>query len=785
MPNKNNRKQKSYFLGAQPRRPIGKTGILTLATLIVSAGGHAAPLEEVLVTAQKRAQSLQDVPISVQALTGKAISDAGIQNIEDLSAYMPNLKMTESAVGNSVFIRGIGSGINNGFEQSVGMFVNGLYAGRSQQFRTPFLDVERVEVLKGPQGTLFGKNTIAGAINISTRKPGDEFEGTIIVLGDADHGERETSLVISGPVTDSFGLRFVAQARNFDGYLKNTISEKNEAARKEEAFRLTANWEATDYIEVTAIIDISKFDVDGRAIQVSDISGEFVLASGTSLGQLQPQIEEVENGVVDDKKTNATFPGLGNETITDTGSAVFNVNWDIGQLTLTSISGISRYEFDESGDVDFTSLKFIHNNTSQEFQQVSQEVRIASPGLEFIDYIAGVYWQQQTLKNLNYIDLDFDGIKNHNTILPTPVPLAPYTVSRYFDQESETLAAFAEGTINFTDSLALTLGLRYSIEDKQAVQNLRVSDFRSRDRQPNPGLEAEANAVTGSYSHDYEQATATRNTSPSMNLQYDYNNDIMIYTRYAKGFKSGGFNEAETSGDQSKFEFEFEEADTIEIGSKSRFLDNSLEINANIFYSEFKNRQVSAFDGGTFVVGNAAASTTQGAELDSRYSATEKLSFNVSMAYLDSYFDEFTNAGCTAEQSLAQRRNGGGRDCSQDLTDADTEFSAQWSSSASIIYRQPISQNLTLRAKLDINYTDDYFYAQDLDDEEFTKAHTLFNGTLILGHNNGSWEVTLIGKNLTNEIVKVAGNDIPVYLGSHFTFTNRPRSLALRGTYRF
>ena len=157
---------------------IGALALAVLPAAALAEDSKSRPqLEEVMVTAQKQQQSLQDVPIAVAAVDGAKIRDAGIQRIEELTAYVPNFKMAVTGQGNAVYIRGVGSGDNRGFEQSVGMFIDGIYAGRGQQFQSPFLDIALVEVLKGPQGTLFGKNTIAGAVNISTAKPSDAFSG--------------------------------------------------------------------------------------------------------------------------------------------------------------------------------------------------------------------------------------------------------------------------------------------------------------------------------------------------------------------------------------------------------------------------------------------------------------------------------------------------------------------------------------------------------------------------------------------------------------------------------
>jgi len=747
---------------------------LTAATWLPHASAQPV-LEEVIVTAQKRAESLQDVPISVQAMAGEKLHEAGIQKLEDLSAYIPNFTMTESAVGNTVFIRGIGSGINQGFEQSVGMFIDGIYAGRSHQFRAPFLDLERVEVLKGPQGTLFGKNTIAGAVNITSAKPTDEFMGYITALYEPDHGEQEGTVVLSGPISDNLSGRLAVRYREFDGYLENTISGEDEAAREESTVRGTLRWFPTDTVEVLLKAETGSFDVEGRAIQISDTDGDFITSTGTDFGNLDPLINDVENGRVDDKKTAATFPGLTDGNDTDTDLASLTVNWDIGEFTLTSITGYSAYEFAEDNDVDFSSLTLLHQIEDQDFDQLSQELRLVSPVGETLEYIVGVFWQDQELENVRYLDSD----------LPAAgAPIPPSTNYRTFDQDSTTSAVFAQGTWNATDVMRFTLGLRWSREEKDARQEVVVSDFQDRSGTSNPALEPFAKLVTGTIPHTYDESRSSTNVSPSFNVQYDLDGDTMLYARVAKGFKSGGFNEAEVTGDLDLFEFDDEEALSYEVGVKMGLLDGAATLNGNIFYTEYEDRQVSAFKGTSFVVGNAAESTTQGVEIDGQWAATEKLTLGLSVAYLDSTFDDFADAGCTADQEVAARTGGLG-DCTQDLSGKTTEFAPEWTASFNASYYQPIGDDLELVVQVDGNYSDEYFYAQDLDSSESQDSYVKWNARLALASMNDTWEVALIGKNLTDETVTAHGNDIPLYLGAHYVFTERPRSVAIQATWRF
>mgnify|MGYP003385745191 CR=1 FL=1 len=736
----------------------------------VSGNAAGLVLEEVMVTAQKRVESLQDVPVSVSALSGEKINDAGIQRIEDLSAYIPNFTMTESAVGNVAFIRGIGSGINQGFEQSVGMFVDGIYAGRSQQFRAPFLDVALVEVLKGPQGTLFGKNTIAGAVNITTAKPTDEFEASISALYEPEHGEQELSLVVSGPLSDTVSGRLAVRKATFDGYLKNTISGKDEANRDEEIIRATLRWTPADDLEVLAKFETGSFDVEGRTIQVSSADGVF---AGKNLGdEITAMFGDKEDGIINDTKASRGFdPEVTN---TEYDNVTITVNYDMGEHTLTSITGYSSYDFFENGDVDFTALALLDNSFDQQFDQFSQELRITSPQGETFEYIAGLYYQQTELDNLT---------QTPTLLAEVGIGAPGFNRNRTFAQETDTWAAFFQSTWSISDTLRLTTGLRYSSESKEAQQALYNADFRT--NTVNPALDGVSGAILGSVVHDYDEDRSEDNLTPAVNLQYDFTPDIMVYASATKGFKGGGYNEAESSGIVERFEYDEEEATAFELGSKMSLLDGAAELNTAIFYTEYKDRQVSAFEGVSFVVGNAAQSTTKGIEMDGRWQATEQLILRASMAYLDSTFDDFQGASCTADQTLAAIAATGSAACTQDLSGEVTEFAPEWSGNISAEYVVPVSAEMDLTFQVDGNYSDSYFFAQDLDENESQDAYTKWNARIQLSSTDDRWAVAIVGKNLTDEDVVSHGNDIPLFRGAHFAFLERSRSIALQGTLRF
>ena len=234
---------------------------LALALAVAPTWSVAQQLEEVVVTAQKRAENLQDVPISVTAIQGEAIQEAGIPDMAALADYVPNLYVAEGSVNTNIYMRGVGSGNNQAFEQSVGMYIDGVYMGRGRQYRAGFLDLERVEVLRGPQGTLFGRNTVAGAVNITTasNRPGDEFQGQIAMNAEDFNGFGAQGFV-GGSISDTVAARLAFSYRETDGFVDNTMLNRPEGGREDQGVRLSLMWEPSD--DVSVGIKVSRFEGD-------------------------------------------------------------------------------------------------------------------------------------------------------------------------------------------------------------------------------------------------------------------------------------------------------------------------------------------------------------------------------------------------------------------------------------------------------------------------------------------------------------------------------------------
>ncbi len=788
-----------------------------MCSFVFLASAQAQMLEEVVVTAQKRVESLQDVPISVSAINGTKIVQAGITELQDMTAYVPNLTMNETGIGTNITIRGVSSGINQGFEQSAGMYIDGIYYGRAQLARAPFLDIERAEVLRGPQSILFGKNSIAGAISLTTAKPTDEFEGSFTALYEPGDEEYNIRGVVSGPFSENFRGRVALLISGMDGYYDNTTNGRGEPNEDEMLGRATFEWDVTADLTATLKVEAGSFDAKGRFLEAVN---PVELPGGTPysavLGLFGTALETDQNF---DRQSNGDISN--NETM----NVTFTAEYAWGEHTITSITGYNGYEFDEECDCDFIDAVVFTADQDEEFDQISQEIRIASPVGETIEYIGGFFYQHS--------DLDFrDGINvPTNSILPPALfaatgglspALAGASTQRTFEQESDLWAVFAQVTWNVTDDWRLTVGGRYTDEQKDASRRQFHVDAAGVDNGfANPLL----NTLFGLFRIEpYATVNGSRSEdrfTPHVNLQWDATDDAMLYFTYSEGFKAGGFDvRSNASPDPTTsnaihtptflgvlgatgdpvaaaaaaqltgvLEYEEEVADTFELGGKFTLLNGAAELNIALYRTEYTDLQTSQFDGTLgFNVTNAGEATVQGIEIDGRWAVTDNLTLIGAFAHLDFEYDRFPNAQCAFGQAPNSTTNPG----LCDVSGQRREYTPSFTGNLTGDHTWAISDNLEVHTTLDLIYMDDYIAAPTLDTRLSQDAYMKVNARIGVGAPDGSWEIAVVGRNLTDQEVVTFGNILPVSTTltggtgtAYYGFYDRPRSIAVQGSIRF
>jgi iron complex outermembrane recepter protein len=797
---------------------IRSLALCPLALAVSAMSFHAAAeesfaLEEVVVTAQKRAQSLQDVPISVSAVGGEKLAEAGIENLQDLSAYVPNLKIVEGGLVPQMYIRGIGSGANQGFEQSVGTYSDGVYMGRSMQSRSSFMDLERVEVLRGPQSILFGQSSIAGAISLVSAKPTEEFEAMISASHAPEYDETEINAYVSGPITDNFRARLAVRDRQEDGYLENPLMNTDGPNMDEQAARLTLDWDVSDNFNAVLKLETARIErKNGRPGQVVDL-GDYPL--------VVPGLED--NAKLDLKQYSTTD----NKMSFDSDAALLKLEYEFNNgLTLTSLTSYSEYEYKEPHyDGESSEVNIVDMDLSEDFDQFSQEIRLTSPGGETVDYIVGAFYQESEQQYNEDARLTVSSLG-----LPTPLDSL---VERPFTQDSETWALFAQATWNISEELRMTFGLRYTEDEKQGTRNQNTYSIN------NPGVlqsnvsivnglpcdaggvcavpaQVVATTLGGGFNlidHSLKGDNSKSNWTPSINVQYDLTPDIMLYATYTEGYKAGGFdargiNGASGTGADNpfgygpiarggdNFEYSQEEAETIELGAKMTLLDGTAELNAAFYQTDYTDMQVSIYDGTFgFNVFNAGEATVRGMELDGRWRPTQNILLTAGLAYLDFEWTEYSEAVCPGVGSATLSSSGSGN-C--DAKGSENLQTPEWTANLSASHTLPVGDSMELRSTLDANFKDNHYTSNDLDARGEQSASTIYNMRFALASTDDTWQVALIGKNLTDKRIMnynvsltqgaVAGTDADgngIADGGRTAQVNRPRTIAIEGTYRF
>lgn len=761
MSNTGIRKARAYTFAA--------TATATIALL--SAGGAVAQeatggpvadtaIDRVVVTARKREEDLLEVPMSVAVVSGVELEKTGVVQLSEALQFVPAVSVTPTPVGDLMFIRGIGSGENQGFEMSVGTFVDGVYYGRGRSSRHAFLDADRIEVLKGPQAILFGKNTIGGALNITSRRPSATPEFSLEAYVEPEFGTFQTTAVVSGPLTDTLRGRLVARSYVTDGYMDNTFLNTNEPSREDWVVRGVLEWEPTDALMVTFKGEYGDADLQGGRAQLTRASP--VLRG--LIAPIDPNAEYELNYVKSGPGTRPFFDREydQNKTYSGTLTAAF----DMGAHELTSITSYAGYDLDYSFDTDFTPLNFLHQTWDQHWHAWAQELRIASTERGVFEYQAGMFLSRERLKNTRILSIDF---------AQTPLTFGAGTRVMNFSQETNNWSLFAEGTWNATNELAVVLGYRYTDDEKSMTKSLHWANFGS--VVPNPNLTVFTALRLGA-PHTYRGIDrGTNNNALALTVRY-MPGDFMYYVSYTQGFKAGGFDENDSSGNLGNILFDDESVNSYEAGLKGTLLNGRLSVQTAAFLSEYDNLQVSIFDGvAALIVGNAAAATSKGVEFEGQFAATSNLSFSASATYLDSKYDSYAAGPCAF-----------GRGTTCNLTGQTLPYAPEWSGALGATWDGEIGNGWTYALNGKLFYSSAFSTAGDLDPFVAQDAFTKVDASISLYSPGDTWSFSLVGKNLTDEVTSHFGDDVPLsnILGNNYEqYVDPPRTIALQARYQF
>ena len=715
-------------------------------------------LEEVVVTATKRAQSLQDVPMAVNAFNADTIETAGINDAGDLAILTPalNINVNTNPFAARMVIRGVGTAQTDpALEPSVGLFIDGIYLGRTGLGMSDLTDIERIEVLQGPQGTLYGKNTNAGAISVITKKPSFERSEGYFEASVGNYSMNKLTASISGPLTQNLAYRLSGNINQRDGYYDNSAGvDFNDADDWNIQGKL--QWEPTESLSI--LLSGSRVERDttccgADAVQDESVNNELV-AQGLSPDSNDPYDYNVQSNA-------------DNRFAMESDLLSMTIDYDTGWGAIKSITAWNDYSYRVDQDPDRSELDILTlSNDKYSGDSFSQELRFTASPNDNVDYMLGVFYLEQNTKRggdepFVFIGDDIITIGSQQD-LPFPLPFnflvqPGDSLTVDMDQDAETIAFFGQGTWHIGDQWHITGGLRWSDEEKK-------SDLFSQTYST-----AFSNQILGASFLDSVStpidATLERssdNVDWVLRAALDISDDSMVYASAGTGTKSGGFQTVNGAADDR--EFDDEDTTTYELGVKSTLLDARLRINAAAFYSEIENFQAQRqleTGIGTYV-SNESKVETSGVDLQVEAAPMPNLVLSAGLLYMHKY--EITDG---PEKG------------------ADLPFTAEFSGTLAATLVFPLGDG-GVYWRTDYSYMDDHVTnvasAAQLRDADYDNRN-LVNSKL--GWRNDSWNVSIWGKNLTDD--KYAMQTAAPFLvsGMDAYFLAPPRTFGATVRYTF
>jgi len=702
-----------------------------LVTVFFSWSIRAVEIEEIIVTASKRESVLQETPIAVSVVSREEITKRGLDNFSQLQFAVPALVFSEIADMAQITMRGVGVDISEmSAEPGVALHVDGVYRGGLVSSSSLVFDVERIEVLRGPQGTLFGRNASGGSLNVVSRLPGGEAAFDAAVLY-GDYGRSRVELSGDVPLIPGVLAARVAVARDErDGYADNGFTGQEEDDHKSRMGKLAVVWNPTDTLEVILRGEFMRSEIGGPPLVGTDDHPvpPLNLSSGNPGGLLS-----TPNGLCgalsceDALGLNLSRPGVGSsdprnpyydgriayERESSGGSAM--VTWDVSdKVQVKSVSSYFQIEqFCDESSVDGTDIPYLTQYCHQETDEWSQELTLSGTSGQW-DWVGGVYYydsniEEQWFYTLPALQATFEAIFGIFGGLGGPLPpgsLAAFGTRLdgtttgvpllHFEilQDTYSTAAYGQTNYNFTDSLRGTVGIRWTKDEKEYTQSV-VNNLGGA---PCVGLFLE---------DDWREVTG------KVGLDYDWGDNTLVYGSVSTGYKSGGFN-----GGSCGNGFDPENITAYEIGTKSGFLDNTLQLNMTAFYYDYKDLQARLFINNASVVENASDAITYGFEAEMLWLINEVFRVNGSVSFLSAEFQDFISTDPLNPQ-IGFGCDASGLSCKQQLKGNDVQRSpaTKFSMSAEYDVQLGAAGMLTLRGEY--SFTDDMY-------------HTVFNNDFAL-----------------------------------------------------
>lgn len=717
-----------------------------------AAAADTGKLETVTITATKRVQPLQSTPIAVSVISGGALEESNLNNLEAISAQVPtvNFRTNASNKDSALFIRGVGTiSTSPGVEPTVSTVLDGVVTARPGQATLDLVEIDRIEILRGPQGTLFGKNASAGVINIVTRAPGKDFAG-YVDLSYFQGNEMRVRLGASGEmVKDTLRGSISAMAGKFDGNVTNVFDGSKVNGYDRKGIRGRLDFTPTRDLKISVIADRTEADdtpPTGVAYSTTvttyptgAVAQNPLFAAAVSPVLVSPRNRQINS----EMKTR----------VSDTNQGLSaQVDYSFAGHQITSITALRQWENHQFQDQDrlgtlYRNFNRLADEGTLDFEQLSQELRVASTGKGFVEYVAGLF----------YIEGKNDEVYRRDTTRclgstepALPSGLVPCTAGTTttetgvatYGVRSKSASLFGEGTFNFSPSMRAIAGLRYTADDLSYYHG-RVSTAAA------PGIGASRSRVDGS--------TTENAVSGRVGPQFDISKDMMAYATYSRGYKGPAYNVFFNMSPTQDNVLAPEKSKSYEVGLKNTLLDGRMRLNLAAFKTDYTGYQANVPDlvNGVIVTRlvNAGSVSTEGVEMDLQARVTPQFTLNSSLAHVKARVKNFA---CPV-----------GAAASCDINGKPLPFSPDWKASLRAKYTQPLSAGLSLEFGVDANWQSKTNFDLQQQPDSVQKAYTIVNATLALQSTAG-WRVALLAKNLTDEsyasFIQSSGNHINRYV---------------------
>jgi iron complex outermembrane recepter protein len=776
-----------------------------LAQNTPQAGDETASDGEIIVTAQRRDQRLQDVPLAVTAISGEALASGRINSITDLQTSTPGLTaVTNNRPGtsSSFSLRGVGtSGNDSGLEAAVGFSVDGVPRIRSGAGLGDFVDIESVEVLRGPQGTLFGKNTTAGVIQVTSRKPDLENVDGFMEATYGNYNLTTFRGAVNAPVAPGkAALRFSFGYNKRDGFLTDVSSGARYNNRDRFNFAGKLLLQASESVEILLSADYA--EVDESCCQSVRFTNAQAPGGGNAASIAFLNALATSHG--------NTFPVTPTPTafLTSVNGPVVNANKDrgvqmqikadLGGVDLTSISSYRKFGDVAVNDVDFTGADLVRQRVTSDLSIFTQELRLQGSAFDGkLDWLVGGFYASDKVNFTESVSSGTDlnaFFSASSALLRGLYPTLTDAYGTRAQQKSKAYALFTHNIINITEKLHLTTGLRWTKEDKSAVSNPFFNGPN------NASILTSALSPIGSRSNSYNLDLNDDAFSGTAAIDYRWTPDVMTYASYSRGFKAGGFGLGRDAAGPvfsrnpacapagatpvlttpvNVFQctpvdprFKPETVQSYEIGLRSQFIDRRLTFNLTLFEANFKNLQLNTFTGFGFFLSNAGTAKSKGAELELGFKVADGIRLGGNLNYLDATFGRTVPAVVTGEPALAGQR---------------LNFASKWSGAFNADFDIPVSDNVDLFARPEVYFRSSFAPPTRTTSTGaflFLPSVTLFNlsgGVRV----NDKWSVSAFCRNCTNKHYLATAFASVAQTGSRDGFLANPAEYGVSARFDF